>query len=90
MIIGSISNFLIFSLLKATSSLPFTIITKKGATLDLSAFDDISVAGAQEDLYMELNGPASYTATNIADGDMGMTNVATVSVSNLLHSNIIS
>ena len=66
----------------STSSLPFTIETKKGSTLDLSAFDDVSITGVQEDLYLELNGPASFTVTNIADGDMGMTNVATVSVSN--------
>jgi hypothetical protein len=66
----------------SSSSLPFTIETKKGATLDLSAFDDVSTTGVQEDLYMELNGPASFSVTNIADGDMGMTNVATVSVSN--------
>ena len=69
---------------KSTSALPFTIITKKGATIDISAFDDVSTAGAQEDLYMELNGPASITLSNIYDGDIGLTNVATASVSNFI------
>ena len=68
----------------STSALPFTIITKKGATIDISAFDDVSTAGAQEDLYMELNGPASITLSNIYDGDIGLTNVATASISNFI------
>jgi len=68
----------------STSALPFTIITKKGSTVDISAFDDVSTAGVQEDLYMELNGPASITLSNIYDGDIGLTNVATASVSNFI------
>ncbi len=68
----------------STSALPFTIITKKGSTIDISAFDDVSTAGVQEDLYMELNGPASITLSNIYDGDIGLTNVATASVSNFI------
>jgi len=68
----------------STSALPFTIITKKGSTLDISAFDDVSTTGVQEDLYMELNGPASITLSNIYDGDIGLTNVATASVSNFI------
>ena len=68
----------------STSALPFTIITKKGSTVDISAFDDVSTAGAQEDLYMELNGPASITLSNIYDGDIGLTNVATASISNFI------
>ena len=68
----------------STSALPFTIITKKGSTVDISAFDDVSTAGVQEDLYMELNGPASVTLSNIYDGDIGLTNVATASVSNFI------
>ena len=68
----------------STSALPFTIITKKGSTVDISAFDDVSTAGVQEDLYMELNGPASITLSNIYDGDIGLTNVATASISNFI------
>jgi hypothetical protein len=68
----------------STSALPFTIITKKGATIDISAFDDVSTAGAQEDLYLDIDGPSSVTFSNIYDGDLGFTNVATVSVSNFI------
>ncbi len=78
------TNIDLASLTRHTSSSasPFTITMKKGGTLDVTALDDVSTAGAQEDLYMNLNGPASFTKTNIADGDIGLTNVATASVSN--------
>ena len=33
---------------------------------------------------MELNGPASITLSNIYDGDIGLTDVATASVSNFI------
>jgi uncharacterized protein YqfB (UPF0267 family) len=68
--------------LTSTSTDPFVITMKKGGTLDVTALDDVSTAGAQEDLYLNLNGPASFTKTNIADGDIGLTNVATASISN--------
>ena len=78
------TNIDLASLTRHTSSSasPFTITMKKGGTLDITALDDVSTAGAQEDLYMNLNGPASFSKTNIADGDIGLTNVATASVSN--------
>ena len=57
---------------------------KKGGTLDISSLDDVSTAGAQEDLYLDIDGPASVTMSNIYDGDLGFTNVATVSVSNFI------
>jgi len=66
----------------SSSASPFTVTMKKGGTLDITALDDVSTAGAQEDLYMNLNGPASFSKTTIADGDIGLTNVATASVSN--------
>ena len=54
----------------SASSTPFTIITKKGATVDLSSLDDVSTAGKQEDLFLSLNGAASYTSTNHAGGKL--------------------
>ena len=67
----------------STSSLPFHIITKEGATVDISSLDDVSTAGKQEDLYLSLNGAASYTSTNQAGGKIILQNVDTASVSNL-------
>ena len=63
--------------------MPFSIITKKGATVDISSLDDVSTAGKQEDLYLSLNGAASYTSTNHAGGKITLQNVATASVSGL-------
>ena len=70
--------------LTSTSADPFEITMKKGGTLDISSLDDVSTAGAQEDLYLDIDGPASLTFSNIYDGDLGFTNVATVSVSNFI------
>ena len=68
--------------LTTTSADPFVITMKKGGTLDVTALDDVSTTGAQQDIYLNLNGPASFTKTNLADGDIGLTNVATASISN--------
>ncbi|MDC3040445.1 hypothetical protein OA088_01225 [Flavobacteriaceae bacterium] len=70
--------------LTSTSADPFEITMKKGGTLDISSLDDVSTAGAQEDLYLDIDGPSSVTMSNIYDGDLGFTNVATVSVSNFI------
>ena len=51
--------------LTSTSADPFEITMKKGGTLDISSLDDVSTAGAQEDLYLDIDGPASVTFTNI-------------------------
>jgi hypothetical protein len=55
---------------------------KKGATLDIASLDDVSTTGTQEDIYLNIDGAASVTLTAMADGDIGLTNVATASVSN--------
>ena len=70
--------------LTSTSADPFEITMKEGGALDISSLDDVSTAGAQEDLYLDIDGPASVTMSNIYDGDLGFTNVATVSVSNFI------
>jgi len=58
-----------------------SISTKKGATLDIAKLDDKTTAGAQSDINLILNGPASVTLSLIADGDIDLTNVASATVS---------
>ena len=59
----------------------FTITTKKGATLDIASLDDKDAAGAQSDIVLTLNGPASFTSSILADGEIDLTNVAEATVS---------
>ncbi len=59
----------------------FTITTKKGATLDIAKLDDKDAAGAQSNITLTLNGPASFTSSIIEDGEIDLTNVATATVS---------
>jgi hypothetical protein len=68
--------------LTTTSADPFVLKMKKGATLDIASLDDVSTTGTQEDIYLNIDGAASVTFTAMADGDIGLTNVATASVSN--------
>jgi uncharacterized protein YqfB (UPF0267 family) len=68
--------------LTSGSANPFEITMKKGGTLDITALDDVSVAGVQEDLYLDIDGASSFSKTTLADGDIGLTNVATASISN--------
>ena len=58
----------------------FTIITKKGATLDMPLLDDLNTLGVYEETN-PLNGPAAYTSSLMQDSDQSYTNVATVNVS---------
>ncbi|MDC0878996.1 hypothetical protein OAP70_00500, partial [Flavobacteriaceae bacterium] len=58
-----------------------TIITKKGATLDMPLLDDLSTLGVYEETNLTLNGPAAYTSSLMEDSDQSYTNVATVTVS---------
>ena len=57
-----------------------TIITKKGATLDMPILDDKNTLGVFEATNVTLNGPSSFTTTLLDDSDMSFTNVATVNV----------
>ena len=58
-----------------------TIITKKGATLDMPLLDDLNTLGVYEETNLTLNGPAAYTSSLMQDSDQSYTNVATVTVS---------
>jgi hypothetical protein len=58
-----------------------TIITKKGATLDMPLLDDLSTLGVYEETNLTLNGPAAYTSSLMEDSDQSYTNVASVTVS---------
>ena len=58
-----------------------TIITKKGATLDMPLLDDLNTLGVYEETNLTLNGPAAYTSSLMQDSDQSYTNVASVTVS---------
>jgi len=58
-----------------------TIITKKGATLDMPLLDDLNTLGVYEETNLTLNGPSAYTSSLMQDSDQSYTNVATVTVS---------
>jgi hypothetical protein len=58
-----------------------TIITKKGATLDMPLLDDLNTLGVYEETNLTLNGPSVYTSSLMQDSDQAYTNVATVNVS---------
>jgi len=63
-----------------STSAPFTIITKKGASLDMPLLDDLNTLGVYEATHLTLNGPSSFTTTLLDDSNMTFTNVATVNV----------
>jgi hypothetical protein len=63
-----------------STSAPFTIITKKGASLDMPLLDDLNTLGVFEATHLTLNGPSSFTTTLLDDSNMTFTNVATVNV----------
>jgi hypothetical protein len=77
--LGSATNVDLGALTRYGSA--FSITTKKGATLDIASLDDKTTAGAQSDITLTLDGPASFTSTLIADGEIDLTNVATATVS---------
>jgi len=58
-----------------------TIGTKKGATLDIASLDDVTAAGAQSDLNLTIDGPASLTLSKFEDGTITLSNVAEATVS---------
>jgi len=58
-----------------------TIITKKGAKLDMPLLDDLNTLGVYEETNLTLNGPAAYTSSLMEDSDQSYTNVASVTVS---------
>jgi len=56
-----------------------TIKIDEGATL-AQALDDVDSAGKQSNITLDIDGPASFTATNLTDGSLTFTNVKTVDV----------
>jgi hypothetical protein len=59
-----------------------TISMKKGGTLDISSLDDVSAAGTQSALALDITGPSTLAITKLDGygGSMALTNVATASV----------
>jgi hypothetical protein len=58
-----------------------SIQTKKGATLDIAALDDVTTLGVLAPMTLTLNGPASVSLSKITDGTIKLQNVATATVS---------
>jgi hypothetical protein len=58
-----------------------SIQTKKGATLDIAALDDVTTLGVLAPMTLTLNGPDSVTLSKINDGTITLQNVGTATVS---------
>jgi len=59
--------------------LDLTIVTDEGAAMPF-IIDDVDVDGDQSNITLDITGPASFTATNLTDGDLTFKDVATVDV----------
>ncbi|MEK9913592.1 MAG: hypothetical protein VW580_06680, partial [Flavobacteriaceae bacterium] len=60
-----------------------TITTKKGATLDIAALDDLNTAGTAVDMSLTVSGPASLSISGWDDsyeGTISATNIGTLTV----------
>jgi hypothetical protein len=60
-----------------------TILTKKGATLDISSLDDVSAAGTATDVALSITGPAVVNISKIKSysGSLTLKNVGTATIS---------
>jgi hypothetical protein len=58
-----------------------SITTKKGATLDIAALDDVGTTGLIDPITLTLNGPDSVTLSKISDGTIALSNIGTATVS---------
>jgi hypothetical protein len=59
--------------------LSLTIVTDEGAAMPF-IMDDVDADGDQSNITLNITGPASFTATNLTDGSLTFTDVATVDV----------
>jgi hypothetical protein len=59
--------------------LDLTIVTDEGAAMPF-IIDDADVDGDQSNITLDITGPASFTATDLTDGDLTFKDVATVDV----------
>jgi hypothetical protein len=67
-----------------SSSSSLVIVTDEGAAMPISALDDVDSSGEQENIYLNITGPASVEFTNINDGTITLTDVATASISGFI------
>jgi len=88
---GSTANSIVFN--KATelhltklkryttsASAPLVLEVDEGSVIDLTALDDVGIDGEQEDIFLEITGPSTFTASKFSDGALTFTDVATVEV----------
>ena len=59
--------------------LDLTIVTDEGAAMPF-IIDDVDANGDQSNITLDITGPASFTGTNLKDGDLTFKDVATVDV----------
>jgi len=84
----AVANTISFS--KATelhlTALPYytpgslTLLVDTGSVIDITALDDVDSSGDQDDLALTISGPSTLTLSNIDDGDITISDVATAVV----------
>ena len=68
------------------TSLPFyapgtlTLLVDTGSVIDITALDDVDSSGDQDDLSLTISGPSTLTLSNIDDGDISISDIATAVV----------
>ena len=67
-----------------STSSSLVIVTDEGAAMPISALDDVDSSGEQENIYLDITGPASVEFTKINDGTITLTDVATASISGFI------
>ena len=76
--LGSLANYP-----GAGSDYGLTILTKKGATLDIASLDDVSASGTATDVDLTITGPATVNISNMTaySGSLTLKTVGTATVS---------
>ncbi|MDB4264021.1 hypothetical protein N9858_04275 [Flavobacteriaceae bacterium] len=57
-----------------------TLLVDTGSVIDITALDDVDSSGDQDDLALTVSGPSTLTLSNIDDGDITISDVATAVV----------
>jgi len=57
-----------------------TLLVDTGSVIDITALDDVDSSGDQDDLSLTISGPSTLTLSNIDDGDISISDIATAVV----------
>ena len=63
-----------------TSVNPLTLEVDEGSVIALTALDDIGTDGLQEDIFLNITGPASFESSKFTDGALTFKDVKTVTI----------